>query len=418
MAAHVAQAGHSTYRSRSVRARHSCREAAGEQLIAGVLDAVPAMAVYAVVRLTGLGVLWLACLATGADLGERLLRYDARWLLQIAQDGYDTEIRYDPAGRPQILNAAFFPLLPVLVRAVSTLTGLSAPAAGYVVVAAGGLAAAAGIDRVGRLLAARRAPHGRERRTGLVLVALWASWPHAVVLTMVYTEALFVALAAWALLCVLTGRWWTAGVLALLAGATRPTGTALAAAVCLAAAVEVVRRRRGPHPPGARGVAAPVAAALLAPAGFVAYWWWLGRAMGRPDAWFHVQRVAWGSTFDGGRYQWEATVRAFTGQAPPVLVGCAVVVLLCVALLGVLAAWRVPPPVLAYSALVVLAAVGSAGYSQSKPRFLLAAFPLLLPPARALAAGPARPVALALGAVAVLSACYGAHLLLVWPLSP
>jgi hypothetical protein len=418
MAAHVAQVGHPAYRPPAVRARHSRREAAGEQLLTAVLDAVPAMAVYAAVRLTGLLVLWSACLATGADLGERLMRYDALWLLQVSQDGYDTEIRYDAGGRPQILNAAFFPLLPMLVRAIGTLTGLSAPAAGYVVVAVGGLAAAAGIDRVGRLLAGRRSTHGHERRTGLVLVALWASWPHAVVLTMVYTEALFVALAAWALLCVLTGRWWAAGVLALLAGATRPTGTALAAAVCLAAAVEVARRWRGTHPAGARGVAAPLAAALLAPAGFGAYWWWLGRRMGRPDAWFHVQRVAWGSTFDGGRYQWDETVRAFTGQVPAVLVGCAVVVLVCVVLLGVLAAWRVPLPVLAYSALVVLAAVGSAGYSQSKPRFLLAAFPLLLPPARALAAGPARPVVLGLGAAAVLSAWYGAHLLLVWPLSP
>jgi hypothetical protein len=57
---------------------------------------------------------------------------------------------------------------------------------------------------------------------------------------MPFTEPLFVALAAWSLVALLGGRWITAGVLCLLAGATRPFGGALAVAVALAAAVAIV----------------------------------------------------------------------------------------------------------------------------------------------------------------------------------
>ena len=51
--------------------------------------------------------------------------------------------------------------------------------------------AAWGVYAVGELL------HGR--RVGITLVAVWAVLPHAVILTMAYTEPLMTAFAAWAL---------------------------------------------------------------------------------------------------------------------------------------------------------------------------------------------------------------------------
>lgn len=83
-------------------------------------------------------------------------------------------------------------------------------------------------------------------------------------LTLAYTEALLAAFAAWALYALLRGRWgWAAG-LAVLAGLTRPTGIAVAAAVTAAAAYEICRRR-------GRAPAAVWAAGLAAPAGWASY---------------------------------------------------------------------------------------------------------------------------------------------------
>ncbi|MBV7699119.1 DUF6415 family natural product biosynthesis protein [Streptomyces sp. TRM70350] len=53
------------------------------------------------------------------------------------------------------------------------------------------------------------------------------------------TESLFTACAAWSLYAVLTGRWLTAATLAALAGLTRPTGIAVAAAVTVTALLAV-----------------------------------------------------------------------------------------------------------------------------------------------------------------------------------
>jgi hypothetical protein len=78
--------------------------------------------------------------------------------------------------------------------------------AGFVVVAVSGLAAAVALDRLGRLVLG-------SRRAGLAVVALWAAWPNAAVLAMLFTEATFVAFAAWALYAVVRERWVAAAVL-------------------------------------------------------------------------------------------------------------------------------------------------------------------------------------------------------------
>ena len=89
--------------------------------------------------------------------------------------------------------------------------------------------------------------------------ALWAVLPHSLVLTMAYTEPLLTAFAAWALYALLRGRWGWAGGLAVLAGLTRPTGIAVAAAVVGCAAAPELPRD------GAAAARAVWAAALAAP---------------------------------------------------------------------------------------------------------------------------------------------------------
>ncbi|MFJ8493925.1 hypothetical protein ACIRBZ_37120 [Streptomyces sp. NPDC094038] len=86
--------------------------------------------------------------------------------------------------------------------------------------------AAWGVYRIGDHL------YGRAVATALVV--LWAVLPQSVELTIAYTESLFSALAAWSLYWVLKDRWLWAGRLAALAGLSRPSGFAVAAAVLAA----------------------------------------------------------------------------------------------------------------------------------------------------------------------------------------
>jgi hypothetical protein len=409
-------------------------------------DVAPAVVIYVAIRVAGLVALLLFGRARGVDGFSRLQMYDAPRLLGIAIRGYDPLGPDDEFGRSIHSNIAFFPLYPLSVRLVAGVPGVGVTAAGFAVTAVTGLAAAIALDRLSRRLVALSPGAGaktagssgivvpavedddavkalraqqarlarRARTAGLVLVALWACWPHSAVLAMPYTEALFVALAAWSLVALLDGRWVTAGVLSLLAGATRPMGTALAVAVLVAAAVATARalrsERRFPGP--------PLIAAALAPLGFLGYWAWLWTRTGRGDAWFWVQANEWHSTFDGGRFTIDAVVASFIRHQALVLVVCAAAVVASVILLAALVVQRPPLPILIYTALATYTVVGAAGYSNSKARFLLGAFTLLVPLARLLARIPVPVLVVLLGGLAGLSAWYNAYVLVAWPYSP
>jgi len=93
-----------------------------------------------------------------------------------------------------------------------------------------------------------------------------------------------------------------------------------------------------------------------------------------------------------------------------------VIVAAAVLLYALLAADKAPLPLLVYSGFLLLIALGGSGFFESKPRFLLPAFPLLLPLARALVrTARARPwhATLVVGALAGLSFAYGAYLVVI-----
>ena len=373
-----------------------------------VREALPPIAVYAAIRLLGLVPLVVVADHLGVNGISRLDTYDAPRLLGLAESGYDPLVPLPTPENPGgVSNIAFFPLYPGLVRLLTVVPGLGLLAAGYVVTALAGAAAAVGLDRFGRLV-----PGGR--RAGLVLVALVACWPHSVVLAMPYTEALFLALAAWSLVAVLTRHWITGGVLALLAGATRPLGTALAGALVVAALVAVVRAALRER----RLEWRPIVAAVLAPLGFLGYSGWLWSRTGRPDAWFWVQEHEWHSTFDGGRFSLEQLARAAYGEYPLVLVVNALVLVAAVVLLLALLVERTPVVVAVYALLGTLSVVGAAGYPNSKARFLLCVFPLLVPLVRGLARTPWRTIVVLLVGLALVSGWYNAFVLTAWRYSP
>ncbi|MBQ1048019.1 hypothetical protein KBX50_06030 [Micromonospora sp. C51] len=296
---------------------------------------------------------------------------------------------------------AFFPLYPGLTAALDRISPLSTRDAGLIVAWLAGLAAAWGLFAIGAYL--------HDRRSGVLLAALWAAVPHAVVESMAYSETLFTALAAWTLYALLRGHWITAGLLCLFAGLTRPSASSLIPVVGLAALMAIIRRRDSWR---------PWVAALLAPAGWLGYLAWVGSEVGRPDGWFHIQSAGWGSTFDFGFYTVSRGREALAQTAPPQLFVVSLVALLALMFLVLSVLDRQPWQLLIYSGLLVATTLGTAGYYQSKARFLLPAFPLLLPAAVALAlAGWARATTV-LVAVVAFSTYFGGYLLLIWPWSP
>ncbi|WP_046777785.1 glycosyltransferase family 39 protein [Streptomyces yangpuensis] len=366
---------------------------------AGVPTAALALGLFAAVRVGGAAVLALAAWWAGRSpvrvLGHS---WDSVWYLAIARHGYGRTQIWPVTGLVQS-DHAFFPLYPALVR----LAG-GGEWGGLLVSWTAAAVAAVGVYRVGELVAGRR--------VALLLVALWAAVPHAVVLTLAYTEPLLVALAAWSLYALLRERWLLAASLALVAGLTRPTGIAVAAAVSVTA-LHALLVRRSREPGGSRRSRAPEvwAAGLLAPAGWLAYVVAVGVHRGDPAGYFTVQRQ-WGSRFDGGGYALSMTWRVLSGE-PVALATAVTAVLLGTALLlaVLLLAGRPPLPLLVYTAVLLVIAVGGAGYFESKPRFLVPAFPLLLPLATVMARARPRSAVVVTAGLAGLGYGYGVYLL-------
>jgi hypothetical protein len=361
-----------------------------------------ALVAHAIVRLTTLAVLYVASQATGASTYHQLTRWDAGWYRRIAEHGYG-HMHAAPDGR-QLWDYAFFPLYPAAERVVSALTGLPVLQAGLLISALSSTVAAAGIFRVGE--------HLHDARTGLVLVCLWSSLPVSVVQSMAYTEALFTALAAWTLHALLVHRYSTAGVLAALAGLTRPLGAAIVVAVVVAALVELRARRRSAVP-AARSLREPFVGAVVAPLGLLAYVAYVDWSEHRPLAYFRLAGK-WGNGVDGGQrfIAWTTDLLA----SSQFLLGAAVVVGLVLLGAGVWASrpTRYPLPVFVYTASAVLICMSTAGYFGSKPRYLLPVFTLLLWPAQGAARLRTSRLAFLLLVLAVSSAVYGA----VWLLGP
>ncbi|MFD9440187.1 glycosyltransferase family 39 protein [Streptomyces sp. NPDC060006] len=361
--------------------------------------AAPALLGYAAVR--ALGLVTLAVWSAARDKSAHQLlsaRWDSLWYTRIADLGYGYEVRL-PNGDVHS-NLAFFPLLPWLERAVSAVSPLSYADAGLLVSAVASLAAAWGIFAV--------ADHVYGRRAATVTVLLWAVLPVGIVQSMAYSESLFTALAAWSLYAVLTGRWLTAGLLASLAGLTRPVGAAVVAAVWVTAVASFVRERGVGAPDGAPRWRRALAM-VIAPLGAAGYVLWVGRHTGRGPLGYLDVQAGWRNGFDGGYAFARFVADKFTSlPSAPAGLGLIIGVGLLIWLYVVCVRQRQPLPLLVYAGAVTALALCASSYFGSKPRLLLPAFPLLLPLASALARLRTSRSAWVLGGVAVASAAYGA----------
>ncbi|WP_189915967.1 glycosyltransferase family 39 protein [Kitasatospora xanthocidica] len=343
----------------------------------------PALGAYAVVKATGLTVFLLLLSHTGDYLKKQpgrggganpwdvLGTWDGVWYQRIAENGYDPQLiplRGFPLATYYENSAAFFPLYPWLMRLVGAVTGLGPYGSGIVVSVLASLVAVAGIFAIAERLGGFRA--------GVTAAVIWGLFPGSGVEWAVYSDSLFVALSAWACYCVMTRRWLTAGLLALVAGLNRPTAAALIAAVSIAALVALVRRTDG--------VARPLTAMLITPWGLIGYVAWVGWRMGDWGGYFKLQRGAWNRYFDGGASTLRTFMDVITGhwdfwQSNPV--PDLIAIALLIALPGLLVLlWRARPPLVlwVYTALTIATALSSNQIFGNISRYLLPAFPLCI----------------------------------------
>ncbi|MEV5846248.1 hypothetical protein AB0M32_30195 [Streptomyces sp. NPDC051985] len=341
----------------------------------------------------------------GAHVWDVLGTWDGWWYQQIALHGYHPALVPVPGATGLITlqgnSAAFFPLYPALMRVTMEVTGLGPFGAGLLVSVVASFAAALGIFAVAAWFGGGRA--------GLAAAGLWAVWPGSGVEWAVYSDSLYVALAAWALYAVLTRRWLTAGVLTFAAGLNRPTAVALIAALALAALLALRRREDG--------VARPLTALLVAPLGLLGYLGWVGHRMGDYGGYFRLQSGAWGHEFDYGRQTVDVLTSVPVGHfsylfalpfADVIGVG---VVLLDLALLPLLFRLRPPAVLVVHTVLTLALVLGSQQYFANVSRYLLPAFPLFVPLAVALRRISLPCLCLVLGLAALASGSYAGYAL-------
>jgi hypothetical protein len=276
-------------------------------------------------------------------------------------------------------NLVWFPGYPAAIRVIAWIPGVSPVVAGLGVTIAAGVAAAWGLTRLSMALTG-------DRRVSLLVAALWAVAPGSIVLSMVYSEALFCALAIWSLIALVERRWLTAAGLTILAGTVRSSAMALVAAVAVAAVPALIRAARA-----RQDLAAwwrPAAALLLAPLGLLGYWGYVAWTVHRLGGWFSLEKSV-KNGFDWGQSIMLALKNAIIDE-PTAFVVLTLLVLAAAATLAVCSLTeRMPVCLHAYTLVIVLTALATGPYYLgSKPRFLLPAMLLGLPLARLLA--PAR----------------------------
>ena len=180
-----------------------------------------------------------------------LLGWDANWYRRIAAVGY---------GRSGRTSVRFFPLYPLLTRALATLPGISVDVALLVVANVSAFAALALIHRLVMM-----ETHDEE----LAARSAWGRgmFPAAFVLSMGYADALLLVASLAMFLALRSRRFAAAAVAGVLAGVCRPVGLLLV----VPALVEAIRDHREIpwHQWTSRA-----AAVASAPAGAAAYFSW------------------------------------------------------------------------------------------------------------------------------------------------
>jgi hypothetical protein len=363
--------------------------------------AVPLLA-YLASRLITAMAIGLAAVASRQSIHRIITVWDGRWYEKIALHGYPNAVPqgdfYAHTGRNAQSAVAFFPLYPLLMRALDRVLPGGADVAGLVLSLLFGALATVLVWFLADKVAGRRVA---DRAA-----VLFAFSPGAFVMSLVYAEGLLIVFSAACLIALLERRWVLAGVLAALASATRPNATAVAIACAWAAGVAIWQRREW------RAATAP----LLAPLGMVAFfaylWWHTGETL----IWFRVESQGWGERIDLGwtnlKLIGDVAIHPFHNPNKLVLV---LSMILAGVLIGVLLRAKLPGVLNAYA----LGGLGLvlASHINARPRFIFVAFPLVIALAKILRKQAAFMVVTGLFAAStvMLTVFYGLHRLNWYP---
>lgn len=220
--------------------------------------------------------------ASVANFVDDLCRWDCGWYVRLSEEGYD------PFPVPSMINAgnwAFFPLFPMVVGALRTLTGLPT------------MVVATGASIILSIIAVRAAWTllGKDMRAYVLFSAFLLAGPFAIYFTTFYTEVLFLTLTICVSVALQRRNYLTAGIFAALVSGTRIVGVFIVLAIVLQ--VWLDHRARG----GSLWEFVPAVirrpdlllAIFIAPLGLFAYMAYLHWHIGDALAFSHVQR-AWG----------------------------------------------------------------------------------------------------------------------------
>jgi hypothetical protein len=357
-------------------------------------------AVFLGVRLVGVLILAGIGAARGRSLIPTLHSWDGDWYLRIAATGYSAlSAGVDANGHTAVdTTMAFFPGYSIMIDLVGALTRLAPIAAGLLIIAVAGVAAAYGVTRICAVLE-------YPQWTGLICVALFAATPMAVTLSMVYTEAMFTALAVWALVGIINRNWLLAASCCAFAGLVRPTAAVLVAVLGVALVVSVVRGR---NHPAVLLYAAPGAS------GLVGYYAFVVSRTDNLSGWFELQKAGWGTAFDFGRDSAQFVWQVLTSDAPLMETANVATMLGAIALVVIALRERLPWPLAVYGIGIVVMTIGSSGVTYSKMRLLVPAVTLLIPVAAGLARRRPGTVIAVLAVAALASGWFGAYALTDW----
>jgi len=296
-----------------------------------------------------------------SQMSEGLLAWDGTYYRDIATGGY---------GALPVDALRFFPLYPLLGRALSPLL------LGHTSVA---LVLIANMASLAVAVLIRRVVVFEKQDEALAERAVWLTtlFPSAFVLAWGYAEGLFLLACVGAIFSARRQRFEVAAVLALLAALTRPTGVLLMAPLV----IEGARAWRGSSLSDRTAIAL---AALSPPAGLALYLGWVGNHFGDARLPFSVQNGLRGDVVDPITRLAHALDDLVGSQRFGDGLHAPFAVVFVVLLVVVFKRWPVSYGV--FALLVVAAAVGAENLN-SLERYGLNAFPLML----ALASVTARP---------------------------
>lgn len=226
---------------------------------------------------------WMTVNEAGPPFGEMVEvwnQWDTGHYVTIALTGYNATTE----------NPAFFPLYPMVMRALEPFLPGGMLSAGLIISNVSCVVALVFLYRLVEDLSGR----GMASRSVLYLMA----YPFAFFLSAAYNEAFFLMLTVAALYLMRRSQWWWAGAVGALASGTRQAGVLLV----IAFAMEYLRRRGWKW----REIRSDALAIGLIPLGTVGYALYCWRTFGDPLKFVHVQAF-WGRE---PTLPWSGTVRA------------------------------------------------------------------------------------------------------------